>query len=110
MVLCRRLGLRAVEVEGAIPQQVSHGGIAIRHFRPGGGAFNEKDFTPAKGKPVKLQMFVCGNQIEAFLDDRACLSTRVLDRLEYRVAIEIAGGRATISKPLLHYFKYKKGK
>jgi len=84
--------------------------IAIRHFRPGGGAFNEKDFTPAKGKPVKLQIFVCGNQIEAFLDDRACLSARIGDRSEHRVAIEIAGGRATISKPLLHYFKYKEGK
>jgi len=83
---------------------------AIRQFKPGGGTFNEKDYAFAKGKPVKLQVFVCGNQIEAFVDGQVSASTHVLDRSGHRAAIEIAGGRATISRPLLHYFKYKEGK
>ena len=84
--------------------------IAIRQAKSGGGTFNEKDYTPAKGKPVKLQVFVCGNQVEAFVDGQASLSARVLDRSAHRAAIEITGRRATIGKPLLHYFKYNKGK
>lgn len=84
--------------------------IAIRQAKPNGGTFNEKDYTPAKGKPARLKLFVCGNQIEAFLDDRASLSARVLDRSQHKVAIQIAGGRATMRKPLLHHFKYKEDK
>ena len=38
------------------------------------------------------------------------LSARVLDRSEHRVAIDITDGRATIRKPLLHYFKYRDDK
>jgi len=83
--------------------------IAIRQFKPDGGTFNEKNYTFVKGQAVKLQVFVCGGQIEAFVGERASLSARVLDRPDYRVAIEIAGGRAAIGKPLLHYFKYKQG-
>ncbi|MHC4180605.1 MAG: GH32 C-terminal domain-containing protein [Planctomycetota bacterium] len=84
--------------------------IAIRECKPAGGTFNAKDGSFVKGKPVQLQVFVCNNQIEAFVDGQASLSARVLNRSEHWLAIEIEGGRATIGKPLLHHFKYKAGK
>jgi len=84
--------------------------IGIREFKPGGDAFIEKNYTLVKGDTVELQVFVCGSQIEAFVDGQASLSARILDRSGHRLAIEIAGGRATISKPLLHYFSYREGR
>jgi len=84
--------------------------IAIRQAKSGGGVFNEKDFILTGGRTVKLQTFVWGNQIEAFVDGRTSLSARVLDRSGHKVAIETTGRSATIIKPLLHYFKYKKDK
>lgn len=80
--------------------------IAIRHFASDGGKFDEREHKFADGAAILLQVFVCDGQIEAFVDGRASLSTRVLKRTEHRVAIEIAAGRATIRKPLLHYFKH----
>jgi hypothetical protein len=88
----------------------NRGKIGIREFKPGGDGFNEKNYTLVKGNTVQFQVFVCGDQIDAFVGGRASLSARVLDRSGHRVAIEIAGGRATISKPLLHYFRYKEGR
>jgi len=79
--------------------------IAIRQAKSGGGTFNKKDYPLGEGKPVKLQIFVCDSLMEVFFDDHVSLSTRVFDRSGHRVAIEIAGGRATIRKPLLHHFK-----
>jgi len=87
--------------------------IAIRQAKSGGGTFNEKNHTFARGRPVRLQVFVSGNQIEAFIDDRASLSARILDRSQHKVAIRVIGPPATIRKPLLHFFKsfkYKKDK
>ena len=65
---------------------------------------NDKEYAfPAKGK-VNFQVFVCGDLMEAFVDSQASLSARVNDRSRHQVAITIAGGSATIRKPLLHYF------
>jgi len=47
--------------------------------------------------------------MEAFVDGQECLSARVVDRSCHKVAIEISGGRATIRKPLLHYFRNEEG-
>ena len=79
--------------------------ISIRQAKTGGGTFNKKDYSLAKGQTVKVQVFVCDNLMEVFFDDHSSLSTRVLDRSGHRLAIEITGGRATIRNPLLHYFK-----
>jgi hypothetical protein len=46
--------------------------------------------------------------MEVFVDGQECLSARTIDRTCYKAAIEITGGAATISKPLLHYFKNRK--
>jgi len=56
-----------------------------------------------------VQIFVCDNNMEAFVDGQECLSARVVDRSCHKVAIEISGGRATIRKPLLHYFRNEEG-
>lgn len=79
--------------------------IAIRQAKTGGGTFDKKHYPLVNGKPVKMQIFVCDNLMEVFVDDHLSLSTRVFDRSGHRVAIEITGGRATIRNPLLHYFK-----
>jgi len=79
--------------------------IAIRQFAREGGTFDECEHTFASGGTTLLQVFVCNNQIEVFIDGKASLSTRVLNCRQHRVAIQTAGGRAAIRKPLLHYFK-----
>ena len=56
-----------------------------------------------------MQIFVCDNNMEAFVDGQECLSARVVDRSGYKVAIEIAGGPAAIRKPFLHYFRNEEG-
>ena len=79
--------------------------VSIRQFASDGGSFDDREHAFADDAAILLQVFVCDGQIEAFVDSRASLSTRVLNRTEHRVAIEITGGRATIRKPLLHYFE-----
>lgn len=83
--------------------------IAIRQFASDGGTFDEQEHVLSGTAPVHLQVFVSGGQIEAFVDGQTSLSTRVLERSAYRVAISIEGGRATVSKPLLHHFNYMEG-
>lgn len=78
---------------------------AIRQFASDGGTFDKQRHVLKDGESVHLQVFVCDGLIEAFVDGRTALSTRVVDCSNYRVAIEVAGGYATITKPLLHYFK-----
>jgi hypothetical protein len=85
--------------------------IAIRGFnyRSDGKILNDKEYAfPGKSR-VSLQIFVCDNHMEAFVDGQGCLSARVTDRSGYKVAIEVAGGRATIRKPFLRYFRNKEG-
>jgi len=55
--------------------------------------------------PQTIRLVVSDNNMEAFVDGQECLSARVVDRSCYKLAIEIAGGRATIRKPFLHYFR-----
>jgi len=57
------------------------------------------------GKTVNLKIFICEGQLEAFVDGRSDLSTRVLDRSGSKIILEAEGGKATFSKPLVHYFK-----
>ena len=57
------------------------------------------------GKSFNVKVFVSDGIIEVFVDGRTALSTHVVDCSNYRVAIEVSGGEATISNPLLHYFK-----
>jgi hypothetical protein len=69
---------------------------------------NDKEYAfPGKNR-VSLQIFICDNNMEVFVDGQECLSARTVDRSCHKVAIEIAGGSATVSKPLLHYFKNRK--
>ena len=84
--------------------------IAIRGFnyRSDGKVLNDKEYAfPGKNR-VSLQIFICDNNMEVFVDGQECLSARTVDRSSHKVAIEIAGGSATVSKPLLHYFKNRK--
>ena len=70
---------------------------------------NDKEYAfPGKSR-VSVQIFVCDNNMEAFVDGQECLSARVVDRSGYKVAIEIAGGPAAIRKPFLHYFRNEEG-
>jgi sucrose-6-phosphate hydrolase SacC (GH32 family) len=78
---------------------------SVRQFAANGGTFDEREHAFASGAPTLLQIVVCDGQIEAFVDGRVSLSSRVRNRTEHRVAIAITGGRATIHKPLLHYFQ-----
>jgi len=85
--------------------------IAIRGFNysSDGKVLNDKEYAfPGKNR-VSVQLFVCDNNIEAFVDGQECLSARVVDRSCYKLAIEIAGGRATIRKPFLRYFRNEEG-
>ena len=84
--------------------------IAIRGFnyRSNGKVLNDKEYAfPGKNR-VSLQIFICDNNMEVFVDGQECLSARTIDRTCHKAAIEITGGAATISKPLLHYFKNRK--
>lgn len=80
--------------------------IAICQFAFNGEVFDERDHVFPGGKVVCLKVFVCDGQIEAFFDDWSSLSTRVENHSESRLAIEVANGRATISRPFLHYFRF----
>jgi len=77
--------------------------IAIRQFDPDGGVFDERQHAFA-GASARLQVFVCDGQMEVFVDGQSSLSTRIVNRDEHRIAIEVAGGAATVAQPLLHYF------
>ena len=86
--------------------------IAIRGFNnpAAGTVLNDKAYAfPGKNK-VSLQIFICDNYMEAFVDGQECLSARVADRSCDKLAIVITGGPATLSKPFLHYFNPKEGK
>lgn len=79
---------------------------AIRHFTSYEGVFDEMQHVSDDGKSFRVKAFVNDGIIEVFVDGRTALSTRVAERSNYRVAIDVSGGQATISNPLLHYFKY----
>jgi len=79
---------------------------AIRHFTSYDGIFDEMPHVSDDGKSFRVKAFVYDGIIEVFVDGRTALSTRVAERSNYRVAIDVSGGQATISNPLLHYFKY----
>jgi hypothetical protein len=71
---------------------------------------NDKRYAfPGRNK-VSLQIFVFGNNIEVFVDGQECLSARTPDKSFYNLAIEVAGGSATIGKLFLHYFRNQKEK
>ena len=78
---------------------------AIRHFTSYDGVFDEMPHVSDDGKSFNVKVFVSDGIIEVFVDGRTALSTHVVDCSNYRVAIEVSGGEATISNPLLHYFK-----
>jgi len=78
---------------------------AIRHFTSYDGVFDEMPHVSDDGKSFNVKAFVFDGIIEVFVDGRTSLSTRVVDCSNYRVAIEVSGGYATITNPLLHYFK-----
>ena len=85
--------------------------IAIRGFNYSTDhkILNDKEYSfPGKNK-VNLQIFIFENNIEAFVDGQECLSARTVDRTYYKVAIEIAGGSASIGKPFLHCFRKQRG-
>jgi len=77
---------------------------SIRQFASDGGAFDKQEHVLKDGKSFHLQVFVCKGLIEAFVDGRTALSTRVVERRNHKVAIDVSGGYATITNPLLHYF------
>ncbi len=78
---------------------------AIRHFTSYDGVFDEMAHVPDEGISFRVKAFVYEGIIEVFVDGRTALSTRVVDCPNYRVAIDVSGGEATIRNPLLHYFK-----
>ena len=78
---------------------------AIRQFASDGGTFDKQRHVLKDGESVYLQVFVCDGLIEAFVDGRTSLSSRVVEHSNNKVAIDVSGGYATITKPLLHYFK-----
>ncbi|KAB2641185.1 MAG: hypothetical protein DVB25_02680 [Verrucomicrobia bacterium] len=86
--------------------------IAIRGFDNPvtGPVLNDKAYAfPGKNK-VSLQIFICDNYMEAFVDGQQCLSVRAADRSCDKLAIAISGGPATLRNPFLHYFNNKDGK
>jgi hypothetical protein len=87
-----------------VVMEPNHNQIAIRMGKPKEGTLDKKSLAFAKGKSVKLQIFISGNRMEAFVDGRASLSARIQEHSEHRVAIEVQNWPATFSKPILHYF------
>ena len=75
-----------------------------------GNIINDKKYAFPGKNNVTLQIFICDNHMEAFVDGLECVSAHVVDRSGHKLAIEIKGGPATIRKPLLHYFKCKEDK
>ena len=61
------------------------------------------DFAP--NKRVSVQIFICDNFMEVFIDGRASMTAKVTEQPDAKVAIEISGGSAIIRKPFLHAFK-----
>jgi len=81
--------------------------IAIRGYTytSDGKVLNAKEYAfPGKNR-VSLQFFVCDNNMEAFVDGQECLSARTVERSTHKLAIEIAGGPATIRQPFIRYFR-----
>jgi len=85
--------------------------IAIHRLAAGGERhlLNDKPYGYPDKNTVSLQIFVCDDHLEAFLDGRECLSAQVVDRSEHRLAIEITSGSGTIRKPFLHHFRSGSG-
>jgi hypothetical protein len=85
--------------------------IAIRGFNYSADhkVLNDKEYSfPGKNK-VNLQIFIFGNNIEAFVDGQECLTARTTDKSFYNVAIDVDGGPVTICKPFLHCFRNSRG-
>ena len=80
---------------------------AIRHFTSYNGVFDEMAHVSDDAKSFRVKAFVCDGIIEVFVDGCTALSTRVADCSNHRIAIDVSGGQATITNPLLHYFKNK---
>lgn len=78
---------------------------AIRQFASDGDTFDKQEHVSKDGTSVHVQVFVCNSLIEAFVDGRTSLSTCVVESSNYKVAIDVSGGHATITNPLLNYFK-----
>jgi len=76
-------------------------------YRSDGYIINDKKHAFPGKNNVTVQVFICDNHMEAFVDGLECVSAHVVDRSGHKVAIEIKGGSATIKKPLLRYFKCK---
>jgi len=58
---------------------------------------------------ARLKIFVCDGQLEAFVDGRSDLSTRVLNKSGSKIVLESKGGKASFRNPLLHYFNVTHG-
>jgi sucrose-6-phosphate hydrolase SacC (GH32 family) len=77
---------------------------AIRHFTSYDGVFDGMTHVSDDGTSFRVKAFVYDGIIEVFVDGRTALSTRVAERSNNRVAIDVSGGQATIGNPILHYF------
>jgi len=80
--------------------------ITIRDFNYAADhkILNDKPYSFPKSNKVRLQIFICDNYMEAFIDNQECLSARVVDHSSYKLAIETTDGPVKITKPFLHYF------
>jgi hypothetical protein len=79
--------------------------IAVRQSPEGGKSYDQREYQFDLVSPTLLQVFICDGQMDVFVDGQVTLSTFAPDNGEYRVALAIKGGSATIRNPLLHYFK-----
>ncbi len=79
------------------------GKVEVRQGKPADALLNEIPYNfPAA--TTRLQIFVFDNHMEVFLDDQACVTSRIPEKTEHRISIEASGGGATVIKPMLHYF------
>lgn len=74
-------------------------------YKSDGKLLGNRIYDFSENKKVSLQIFICDNFMEVFLDGRASMTAPVMDQSGSKVAIEIGGGSATISKPFMRYFK-----
>ncbi len=56
-------------------------------------------------KVANLKVFISDGQLEAFVDGRSDLSTRVLNTSGTKLMLKAEGGKAVFRNPVLHYFK-----
>lgn len=86
-------------------------------LRPADGIFEITEHTGDRrsylsethtfGKSANLKIFICDGQLEAFVDGRSDLSTRVLQKTNSKIILETNDRNASFHKPLVHYFKQK---